>query len=182
MDISVLVPLAPGFEELEAVSATDLFTRAGFKVTTAGTEKRNIKASRGLNVVADTVLEEIKDQSFDAIVLPGGLPGADFLRDSQILKEMLLKQHQQKKLIGAICAAPKVLVAHGIITDQGFSAYPGSQSKELNPEQLLDHVVCIDGHIVTSRGPGTAMDFALEIIELLSSAELREEVEDKLVR
>ena len=187
MSIKVLVPLAPGFEELEAVTITDLCQRAGFAVSTAGLVKRNVQAARGLNVVADTVLAEVVDQSFDAVILPGGLPGADYLCQSDELKQILINQHQQQKCIAAICAAPKVLVECGIIIGNSFAAYPGSQQQYLDNDridmsQLSDQAVCVQEHVITSRGPGTALDFSLQIIEQLTTQSHRQQVESALAR
>ena len=107
----VLVPLAQGCEELEAITITDLLTRAGVDVTTAGLDDRPVTASRGTTIIPDTSIHAVRDQSFDLIVLPGGLPGADNLRDNEDVQALLKRHAEEGKYVGAICAAPKALAA-----------------------------------------------------------------------
>ena len=179
----VLVPLAQGCEELEAITITDLLVRAGIEVTTAGLDDRPVTASRGTTIIPDTSIDTVLDQTFDLIVLPGGLPGADHLRDSENILT-LLKNHADKgKFIGAICAAPKAVAAAGLLEGKKATAYPGTLEALGNEQiEVKDTAIEIDGKIVTSRGPGTAMDFALTLIELLEGREKRDEVNRQLVR
>ena len=178
----VLVPLAQGCEELEAVTITDLLTRAGVEVITAGLQPGPVTASRGMVLLPETTLEQVKDQLFDMIVLPGGLPGADHLDNDPRLKRLLQQVYQQGGYVAAICAAPKVLATAGLLQDRSATAYPGTlEQADANIKRLADPVV-VDGRVVTSRGPGTAMDFALQLIELLIGRAKREEVETGLVR
>jgi 4-methyl-5(b-hydroxyethyl)-thiazole monophosphate biosynthesis len=179
----VLVPLAQGCEELEAVTITDLLVRAGIEVTTVGLDKQPVTASRGITIIPDTSIDAVLDKTFDLIVLPGGLPGADHLRDDENIQK-LLKNHADKgKYIGAICAAPKAIAAAGLLEGRKATAYPGVL-EALGNEQInvKDSAIEIDGNIVTSRGPGTAMDFALTLIELLEGPAKRDEVNRQLVR
>lgn len=179
----VLVPLAQGCEELEAITITDLLVRAGIEVTTAGLDERPVTASRGTTIIPDTTIEAITGQSFDLIVLPGGLPGADHLRDNKSL-QLLLKNHAAEgRRIGAICAAPKALAAAGLLEGRRATAYPGVLEALANDQiDIRNSAIEIDGNIITSRGPGTAMDFALTLIELLEGPARREEVNKQLVR
>ena len=179
----VLVPLAQGCEELEAITITDLLVRAGIEVTTAGLDKQPVTASRGITIIPDTSIDAVLDKTYDLIVLPGGLPGADHLRDDKNIQK-LLKNHADKgKYIGAICAAPKAMAAAGLLEGKKATAYPGVL-EALGNEQIdvKDSAIEIDGNIVTSRGPGTAMDFALTLIELLEGPAKRDEVNRQLVR
>ena len=179
----VLVPLAQGCEELEAITITDLLVRAGITVTTAGLDKQPVTASRGITIIPDTSIDAVLDKTYDLIVLPGGLPGADHLRDDENIQK-LLKNHADKgKYIGAICAAPKAMAAAGLLEGKKATAYPGIL-EALGNEQIdvKDTAIEIDGNIVTSRGPGTAMDFALTLIELLEGPAKRDEVNRQLVR
>ena len=179
----ILVPLAQGCEELEAVTLTDLLVRAGFDVTTAGLDDRPVTASRGMKLIPDTTIDAVRDVLYDLIVLPGGLPGADHLRDSEQLQYMLKNHADNDKLVGAICAAPKALAKAGLLDGRKATAYPGTLEALNNSSIEISHApVEIDGRIVTSRGPGTAMDFALTLIELLSGRNLRDSVNAKLVR
>jgi 4-methyl-5(b-hydroxyethyl)-thiazole monophosphate biosynthesis len=179
----VLVPLAQGCEELEAITITDLLVRAGVDVTTTGLDDKPVKASRGTTIIPDTSIDSISDQTFDLIVLPGGLPGADHLRDDENLRALLTKHAGEGKYVGAICAAPKALAAAGLLSGKAATAYPGVLQALADQDiTIKDTAVEIDGNIVTSRGPGTAMDFALTLIELLEGTEKRAEVNNQLVR
>lgn len=179
----VLVPLAQGCEELEAITITDLLVRAGIEVTTAGLDKQPVTASRGITIIPDTSIDAVLDKTYDLIVLPGGLPGADHLRDDENIQKLLKNHADRGKYIGAICAAPKAMAAAGLLQGKKATAYPGVL-EALGNEQIdvKDSAIEIDGNIVTSRGPGTAMDFALTLIELLEGPAKRDEVNRQLVR
>jgi len=179
----VLIPLAQGCEELEAVTLIDLLRRAEIEVVVAGLEEGPVKASRGTVLVPDTTLEAVADQAFDMIVLPGGLPGADHLDNSPQVHAMIRQLAEQGKYVAAICAAPKVLANAGVLDGRQATSYPGVlDAMSLPSTQLLEQAVVTDGKIVTSRGPGTAMAFALELIELLEGKEKRDAVEAPLLR
>lgn len=181
--LHVLVPLAQGCEELEAVTIMDLLVRAGIKVTSAGLDELPVTASRGTRLIPDTTLAQIMDQSFDMIVLPGGQPGADHLQDDARI-QTLLKQHaQDNKFIAAICAAPKALAAAGLLDHIKATAYPGTLEALNNPAlKISTRDIEVSGKIITSRGPGTAIDFALTLIELLAGKEQRAKVNTQLAR
>jgi len=179
----VLVPLAQGCEELEAITITDLLVRAGIAVTTCGLDEHAVKASRGTTIIPDTSIDKIMDETFDLIVLPGGLPGADHLRDNLPLQSMLKKQAYENRYLAAICAAPKALAEAGLLEGKTATSFPGVLDALQNPNITVSkNAIEIDGKIVTSRGPGTAMDFALTLIELLEGREKRDEVERQLKR
>jgi len=180
---TVLIPLAQGCEELEAVTVIDLLRRAGITVVTAGLDKAPVKASRGVQLIPDTTLDEAIKQSFDMIVLPGGLPGADHLNNDARIHKLLQEMYQQGKYTAAICAAPKVLADAGLLANKSATSYPGVLDKMQVPQmQFIESPVVKDGQIITSRGPGTAMDFALELIETLVGRDIRTQVEMGLVR
>jgi 4-methyl-5(b-hydroxyethyl)-thiazole monophosphate biosynthesis len=179
----VLVPLAQGCEELEAITITDLLVRAGISVTTCGLDERPVKASRGTTIIPDTSINDVMAETFDLIVLPGGLPGADHLRDNVQLQTLMKKQAEENKYLAAICAAPKALAQAGLLDGKTATSYPGVLEALDNKNiSISTSAVEIDGNIVTSRGPGTAMDFALALIELLEGKEKRDEVNRQLVR
>lgn len=180
---SALIPLAPGCEELEAVTIIDLLRRADFDVVTAGLLEGPITASRRTVLVPDVLLVDVADHEFDLIALPGGMPGAQHLAESEVLAGMLARQNEREALIGAICAAPRVLASLGLLAGRRATSFPGALD-EFKDESfdIVDDSVVIDGHVVTSRGPGTAMDFALALIELLAGREKRQAVEDPLQR
>jgi 4-methyl-5(b-hydroxyethyl)-thiazole monophosphate biosynthesis len=173
---SVLVPLAQGCEELEAVTVIDLLVRAGVEVTSAGLDNNPVKASRGVVIVPDTDLDTALLKDYDMVVLPGGLPGADHLDNDPRIRDFLVKMANSGKFTAAICAAPKVLKSTGLLEGKKATCYPGVlQDSE-------GSAVVRDGTVITSRGPGTAMDFTLELIELLVGKDKRNEVEQGLVR
>jgi len=180
---TVLVPLAQGCEELEAVTIIDLLRRAGITVVTAGLDKAPVKASRGVMLIPDTTLDEAIKQSFDMIILPGGLPGADHLNNDTRIHKLLKDMHQQGKYTAAICAAPKVLADAGLLANKSATSYPGVLDKMQVPQmQFVNAPVVKDEQVITSRGPGTAMDFTLELIEILVGRDTRNQVEAGLVR
>ena len=180
---NILVPLAQGCEELEAVTITDLLTRAGFNVVTAGLDDQPVTASRGMVLVPQTTMADVMDSDFDMIVLPGGLPGADHLRQDQRVQTKLKQMSAQGKYSAAICAAPMALSTAGILDNKRATSYPGSlDNYKATGMDYVDDTVVVDGKVVTSRGPGTAMDFALTLIELLGGKEKRDQVEEPLLR
>lgn len=179
----VLVPLAQGCEELEAITITDLLVRAGITVTTCGLDTSPVTAARGTRIIPDTSIDEIMHKTFDLIVLPGGLPGADHLRDNQQLQLLIKNQAQENRYLAAICAAPKALAQAGVLTGKTATGFPGVLNA-LNDDSITISTAAIeiDDKIVTSRGPGTAMDFALTLIELLEGSKKRDEVSQQLQR
>jgi 4-methyl-5(b-hydroxyethyl)-thiazole monophosphate biosynthesis len=179
----VLIPLAQGFEELEAVTVIDLLRRAGIEVVTAALEEGPVRGARGTMLVADTTLDEVKDQDFDMTVLPGGLPGADHLDQDPRIHALLKRLAQSGRYTAAICAAPKVLAHAGLLDNKRATAYPGVlDALDLERTELSNQAVQVDGRLITSKGPGTAMDFALELIEQLLGKAAREQVEGPLQR
>jgi len=179
----VLIPLAQGCEELEAVTLIDLLRRAGIDVVTASLDKNPVQCSRGTVLLADTLLETVQDDDFDMVVLPGGLPGADNLQQDERIIKLLKRLHQEGKYTAAICAAPKVLASAGLLENRKATSYPGSLDTEnIKRTTLTNKSVEIDGKVITSRGPGTAMDFALQLIEQLAGKEQKTAVETALCR
>jgi len=179
----VLIPLANGCEELEAVTVIDLLRRAGIEVITAGLAEGPVTASRGVVLMPDCSLDQVLDEEFDMIVLPGGLPGADHLDADPRIHRLLQRMAEEDRYTAAICAAPKVLLNAGLLDGHKATAYPGVMDDLMGQgSQFLRDAVVTDGKVVTSRGPGTAMDFALTLIERLLGADKREEVETPLMR
>lgn len=179
----VLVPLAQGCEELEAVTITDLLTRAGINVVTVGLTDDIVTASRGMKLVPDKNLDDVLDFDFDMIVLPGGLPGADHLNKDARIQTIVKRLAANNKYTAAICAAPRVLATAGLLEGKRATSFPGALDqfpvKDLSYEETA---VVVDGKVITSRGPGTAMDFTLTLIELLLGKEKRNVVEAPLQR
>ncbi len=178
----VLVPLAAGCEELEAVTVVDILRRAGVEVVTAGLVPGPLRASRGMVLVPDTTLDEVLRQEFDMIVLPGGMPGSEHLKNDARIIALLRRMAASGKWTAAICAAPMALHAAGVLEGRRATSFPGVLDQLQGTHRYLDDAVVVDGTVVTSRGPGTAMDFALALVELLSGHARREQVEAGLVR
>ncbi len=180
---SVLVPLAQSCEELEAVTIIDLLRRAGIEVTTAGLQPGPVTASRGVVLVPDTDLDAALSKDYDMVVLPGGLPGADYLNQDPRIIDLVMKMAGEGRYTAAICAAPRVLASAGVLEGRKATSYPGTLDvMDVPGMQYCDQPVVTDGKVVTSRGPGTAMDFALTLIELLAGRGKRDEVEAGLLR
>ena len=184
---NVLIPLAQGCEELEAVTVIDLLRRAGMNVITASLDDQPVTCSRGVVLIADVqleaVLEDAANGKFDLMVLPGGLPGADNLNADPRIHYLITQISSAGKYIGAICAAPKVLATNGILANKHATAYPGAlDALDTSDITLSNAAIVLDKNIITSRGPGTAMDFALQLIETVMGKETRQAVEQPLQR
>lgn len=180
MTKTALVPIADGSEEIEAICIVDTLRRAGISVTVASVmDHLQITASRQAKLVADVLIAECLDKTYDVIALPGGMPGAEHLRDSRELLALLEAQRDAGRLIGAICASPAVvLLPHGMLEGHRATCFPSFLPllfEAPNVEALEDRVVN-DGDLITSRGPGTAIEFALRMVEYLTSAELAADV------
>jgi len=179
----VLVPLAEGFEEIEAVTVIDILRRAGVEVLTAGLEAGPVTGSHGIPVTPDGSLAEMLDEDFDMMVLPGGLPGADHLENDPRVASLLRRLADSGRFTAAICAAPKVLAAAGLLDGRTATSFPGFLDPERTPGlELSEAPVVEDGPVITSRGPGTAMDFALALVERLEGRNARDSVEGRLQR
>ena len=180
---TVLVPLAQGCEELEAVTIVDLLRRAGIEVVTAGLQSGVVRASRGMQLLPDTTLDEALTNEYDMVVLPGGMPGAQNLKEDPRIIDLLKRMAEHGKYTAAICAAPTVLAEAGLLYGKKATSYPGFLDKmDVAGMTYQADAVVKDGKILTSRGPGTALDFALALIEALSGKPKRDEVEAGLVR
>lgn len=177
MQKSVLVPVAEGTEELEAVAIIDVLRRAGAAVTVASVSgNRQITASRGVVIVADALIQECENTAFDLVVLPGGIPGAPNLRDSLELTRILKRQRENAGLYGAICASPAIVLEHhGLLEGRQATCHPGFVN-QLSDKTRVDSRVVVDGNCLTSKGAGTAVEFALTLVEQLYGNEKRQEV------
>lgn len=177
----VLVPLAEGFEELEAVTVIDLLRRAGIEVVVASLAGSPVAGSHGIRIEADAPLSAVASQDFDLVALPGGMPGAEHLRRDGRVAELLRRQRAGGRPVAAICAAPMVLAAAGVLDGRRATSYPGFLKDAAKTTVVGDAVVQDDG-ITTSRGPGTAIDFALALVGELAGSEARRKIEAGLQR
>lgn len=178
----VLVPLAQGCEELEAITIINLLRRAEIEVTSASLDSNPVTCARKTVILADTTLDKVLNKDFDLIVLPGGQPGADNLCDDDRIIHLLKAQNKKNKLIAAICAAPIVLAKAGLLDNKKATCFPNVLSKlHLNNTEISTAAIIKDGNIITSRGPGTAMEFALFLIEELVDTKLKNKIAAQMV-
>ncbi|MBI5886813.1 MAG: DJ-1/PfpI family protein [Deltaproteobacteria bacterium] len=171
----VIIPLAPGFEEIEALTVVDILRRAGAEVTLSGTVPGVITGRNGIHVTPDAALDAAIGNDYDMVVLPGGAIGTENLKKDGRVKELITRMNAQGRLVTAICAAPAVLSAAGLIRDRTVTSHPGVRT-ELKAAAISDERVVTDGNIITSQGPGTAMEFAFRLVEALYGQEKVKEV------
>jgi len=175
--LKALVPLAEGFEELEAVTIVDVLRRAGVEVTVAALGKSPVTGSHAIALSADVELDAVREHAFDALVLPGG-PGAKRLRDDERVKALARRLAGEGKLVAAVCAAPIALEAAGVLRGKRATAYPGNA---LPSAELVEERVVVDGNVVTGHGPAVALEFALTVVERLVGRATRAELERALL-
>ena len=179
----VIVPLAEGCEEVEAITVIDLLRRAGIDVTAAALECKPVQCSRGVVILPDASLDDVLQQPFDAVVLPGGGPGSERLDKDARVRNLVANMAEHGKLVAAICAAPKILAHLGLLAHRKATAYPGVlEELKIPGVSSTGAAVEVDGNIVTSRGLGTAIDFALKLVEIMAGRSKRDAVEKGLVR
>ncbi len=178
----VLVPVADGSEEMEMITIVDILRRADFDVTIASLTGEMIVASRGTKIVPDCSMEDAQARDFDLVVLPGGMPGADHLGKDTRVQEILKKTADDGHLVGAICAAPRVLAQAGLLDGKRATCYPGFLDGISASVASMGQAIERDGNVITSRAAGTAVDFALALVEALADNQKRDEVEKGLVR
>lgn len=178
---NVLVLFAEGSEELEAITIVNLLRRGSINVTLAGLTEGPLRGARKTMILPDTTLDEALKHQYDMVVLPGGQPGTNNMKsDTRVLK-LVQVMAQQGREVAAICAAPSVLATAGLLDGKNATSFPGSLDAYPKVNRQPGAVV-EDGKLVTSRGPGTAMDFALTLVERLAGKAMRDQVEAGLQR
>ncbi|MBN2159470.1 MAG: DJ-1/PfpI family protein [Spirochaetes bacterium] len=175
----VIVPLAEGFEEIEAVTIIDVLRRAGVEVTSAFLKKNPVTGSHAISVTADKNIEGIKSSDFDCMVLPGGMPGSANLKDDQRVIELAREFSSKEKIVAAICAAPLVLGYAGVLKGRRATCYPGFEAQMTGATPVADPVVR-DGTVITGRGPGCAIPFALELVAALAGKQVAEQLRESM--
>lgn len=178
---NVFVFLADGFEDVEAVTPIDYLRRAGVDVTVVGVTGRTVTSSHQLSMVCDLPLSELRAGSLpDLAVLPGGSGGSRNLAASTPLRSFITRMNDEKRLIGAICAAPSVVLgAWDLLAGRNWTCYPGTEGK-LKPVPSENRVV-VDGNLVTSRSSGTAEEFSLVLVGLLCGAAAAKTVAEAII-
>ncbi len=170
--MKLLVPFAEGFEEIEGVTIVDVLRRADISITTVHLGKNPVTGSHGIAVTADCFIEDVDANDFDGIVLPGGMPGSENLRNSSAVLSIIRRIHDGSGYIGALCAAPLVLGHAGILTGKRATCYPGFED-ELRGAEITGDPITVDGNIITGRGPGCAITFALEITGIMKGNDVK---------
>lgn len=179
--MKILVFLADGFEEVEALTVVDYLRRVDIEVDMVSiTDKKEVKGAHEIRVIADKLLKDLSIEDYKGLVIPGGLPGATNLQASSGVVDIVKEIYKNKGLVAAICAGPIVLQEAGVIKNKDFTCYPGFEEKIVDGNHK-DLDVVIDGNIITSRGPALAVDFSLEIVNYLLGAEKREELKEGIL-
>ena len=172
---------AEGFETVEALMVVDLLRRGGVEVTmTSINEEDMVRSAQGVGVEMDATMDEIDVLDYDAVILPGGMPGTLHLGESEAVKKALFRMNEAGRIVSAICAAPGVLGRHGLLEGKNACSYPDHEVNLLGATVSREPVV-VDGNIVTSRALGTAMEFGFKLLELLVSREKADEVKAAIV-
>ncbi len=164
--VKAAVIFAEGFEEIEAVTPVDVLCRAGVEVITAGLTGTEIRGAHGVTMKTDTVVSELKIAELDVVILPGGMPGSEFLAASEEVQALLKSMLEEDKKVAAICAAPMAFDSAGILGGRKYTCYPGVENK-ISAGVHVDEKVVVDGNIISSQGPGTALLFSFTILKEL---------------
>ncbi len=174
-----IVPLAEGFEEIEAVTIIDVLRRAGVQVTAVFLKKNPVMGSHAITVTADKNIDDIKSSDFDCIVLPGGMPGSSNLREDPRIISLVREFSGSDRITAALCAAPLVLGHAGVLRGKRATCFPGFEDQMTGATPLPDPVVH-DGKVITGRGPGCAIPFALELVAALAGKDVAESLKENM--
>ena len=177
---NALVVLANGFEEIEAISVIDILRRGGVLVTVSSIAEKEVVGAHRIKIMADRAFDDVADQNFDMVILPGGEPGTTHLEKHESLKPFLERQAKKERYIAAICAAPRILDGLGFLKGKKGTSYPSYQSTMKHCDYVVEKVV-VDGKIITSRGPGTAMDFGYQLLSLLSTDQISNDLRKDMI-
>ena len=176
MSKRALILLAPGFEEIEAITPLDVFRRGGIDAISASiTEDKAVASARNIKIVADKFIDEIMDENFDLIYLPGGLDGTENLSKDERVIKLLKRQLEEKRIVAAICAAPTILDKHELSKGKKLTCYPTCQDW-IKKSTVIDEKIVYDECIYTSQGPGTAFEFSLFLLGVLLGEDKKEEI------
>lgn len=176
----ILVLLADGFEEIEAISVVDVLRRANVECKMCSIEGEYVRGTHDIMIKSDCNIKDINSEDYDGVVLPGGLPGATNLK-IDCVKDLVIKMNKDKKIIAAICAAPETLEYFNLLEGKKCTSYPGFIQDKDKVNYVEDEVVVIDDNIITSRGPSTAIEFALTILEELGNINEMEDIREGML-
>jgi 4-methyl-5(b-hydroxyethyl)-thiazole monophosphate biosynthesis len=176
----VAVIIADGFEEVEAVAVIDVLRRAEIDTAIVGLHEGNVTSARKVRIIPDTMIDSVRAEDFDVIVLPGGQPGSDNLNADARVKELVRQFSKKGKITAAICAAPYVLANAGVLSGKHVTCYPTYKDR-LGDSVYEEKSVVIDGNVLTSRGAGTALDFGIAIIEKLVGRDKALKIRDSML-
>jgi protein deglycase len=177
--MKAVVPLAEGFEEIEAVTIIDVLRRAGVEVTAVYLDKNQVTGSHSITVLADKHIEEIQPSDYDCIALPGGMPGSRNLKNDPRVISLVKRFFADGKLTAAVCAAPLVLGHAGVLQGKRATCFPGFESQMTGAVPVAEPVIR-DGTIITGTGPGCALPFALELVSALIGKDAAERLRDTM--
>lgn len=178
--MKILIPFADGFEEIEAVTNVDVLRRVGIEVISVTLNNKIVKGAHNIEFLTDCHISEINIEDFDGIILPGGMPGATNLRESKEVLNILKELDRKNKLIAAICAAPIVLKEADIIENINITSFPGFED-ELKSGNYLRERVVVDGNVITGRGPGVTLEFAIAIVDYLLGDNVSKKVKKDMI-
>jgi 4-methyl-5(b-hydroxyethyl)-thiazole monophosphate biosynthesis len=170
-NMKILVPLAEGFEEIEAINVIDILRRADVEVVTAGLKDGLVEGAHKVRVMPDTGLDKIDFKDFDGLVLPGGAPGFINLGNDERILNMAREMDRAGKVVAAICAAPSVLIKAGVLQGRRATVHPSGKKEVQACAKFSEDRVVVDRNLITSRTPGTALEFALKLVEVLAGKE-----------
>ncbi|MEN3033989.1 MAG: DJ-1 family glyoxalase III [Aquificaceae bacterium] len=177
----VAIILAEGYEEIEAVAPIDILRRAGVEVIIAGLSKEPVASARNLKILPDVTLDELNADELEMVIIPGGSGGVERIKNDQRAKDLLDKMQQKGAYIGAICAGPTTLESFKMLQGRKITLYPALVSEIKSASVSLDSSVVEDGNIITSQGPGTALEFSLKLAEKLVGKEVAKQVAEKML-
>jgi protein deglycase len=172
----ILMPLAEGFEEIEAITVIDILRRADLEVATAGLKDGLAEGSHKIKIMPDTVLERINFRDFDCLVVPGGFPGFVNLGNDERILHMVREMNEAGKYVAAICGAPSVLIKAGVVQGRKATVSPSGKDQMASCANYCEDRVVVDKNLITSQAPGTAMEFALNLVDVLAGADKMREV------
>jgi len=175
----VLMPLAEGFEEIEAVNVIDILRRAEVEIVVAGLKEGLVEGSHKIKVLPDTSLAKIDPRDFDGLILPGGFPGFVNLGNDERILNMAQEMDRAGKYVAAICGAPSVLIKAGVLQGRRATSSPAGKPQVEACAKFSEDRVVVDGNLITSRSPGTAMEFALKLVEVLAGEKKKREVKQQ---